>query len=83
MNYTTFEAEGGSRGGFNPISEDDPSGRVLVYINTPDLEKTLKKIEVEGGKVLLEGYDIPGIGTMATFNDPTGNIVALLQPLQE
>lgn len=83
MNYATFEAEGGSGGGFNPISDDYPAGRVLVYINTLDLQQTLEKIKAAGGSVLLEGYDIPGIGTMATFNDPTGNLVALLQPLQE
>jgi len=83
MNYATFETGGGSGGGFNPISEDFPAGRVLVYIHTPDLKETIKKIKAAGGSVLLEGYDIPGIGTMATFKDPTGNLVALLQPLRE
>jgi len=82
MDYATFEAEGGSGGGFNPISEDYPAGRVLVYINTPEIKETLEKIKAEGGTVLLDAYDIPGVGTMATFNDPTGNLVALLQPLQ-
>ncbi len=83
MNYAAFEAEGGSGGGFNPISGDYPAGRVLVYINTPDLDETLEKIKKAGGTVVLAGYDIPGVGRMATFNDPTGNLVALLQPLSE
>lgn len=81
MNYATFEAEGGSGGGFNPISDEYPAGRVLVYINTPDLKETLEKIRASGGTIVMESYEIPGIGTMATFNDPTGNLVALLQPL--
>jgi len=83
MNYATFGAESGSGGGFNPVSDDYPAGRVLVYINTPDLKETLEKIRAAGGTVLLEDYDIPGVGKMATFNDPTGNLVALLQPIME
>jgi len=81
MNYATFDGEGGSGGGFNPISEDYPAGRVLVYINTPNLQETLVKIKASGGTVLMDGFSIPGVGTMATFNDPTGNLVALLQTL--
>jgi predicted enzyme related to lactoylglutathione lyase len=82
MNYATFEAEGGSGGGFNPVSEDYPAGRVLVYINTLDLSETLEKIKKAGGVVLMERFDIPGVGKMATFTDPSGNFVALLQPNQ-
>ncbi len=83
MNYATFEAEGGTGGGFNPVSEESPAGSIMVYINTPDLDETLKKIRAAGGTILMDGYDIPGVGRMATFKDPTGNIVALLQPLME
>jgi predicted enzyme related to lactoylglutathione lyase len=81
MNYATFEAEGGSGGGFNPVTEDSPAGRVLVYINTPDLKDTVRKIKQAGGKIILESYEIPGVGFMATFLDPTENLVALLQPM--
>ena len=80
MNYTTFTAEGGSGGGFNPVSDDNPAGTVLVYINTPDLKESLEKVAANGGTVLMDGYEIPTVGTMATFKDPTGNVVALLQP---
>ncbi|MEJ2486574.1 MAG: hypothetical protein P8Y68_12645 [Anaerolineales bacterium] len=41
MNYTTFAAEGGTGGGFNPVSEENP------------------------------------------FKDPTGNLLALLEPVEE
>ena len=83
MNYATFEAEGGTGGGFSPVSEETLPGSTLVYINTPELEKTLQKIRSAGGTILLDGYDIAGVGRMATFRDPTGNVVALLQPLME
>jgi len=83
MNYTTFEAEGGTGGGFNPVSENNPAGTVLVYINTDNLEETLAKIEARGGKTLEPGFEIPTVGWMAVFQDPTGNKLALLKPMME
>lgn len=80
MNYTTFEAKPGTGGGFSPVSQGTPEGQVLVYINTPDLKETLEKIKANGGKVMLESMEIPTVGTMATFTDPSGNLVAVLQP---
>lgn len=83
MDYTTFEAEGGTGGGFNEVSEENPVGNVLLYINTPNLKESLEKIRANGGEVLLESYEIATVGTMATFRDPTGNLLALLEPLME
>lgn len=83
MDYSTFAAEGGSGGGFNKVGEDNPAGQILVYINTPDLKASREKIKQHGGTVVLESHEIPGVGTMATFKDPTGNLVALLQPADE
>jgi len=83
MNYITFSAEGGSGGGFNPVSEDNPVGNVLLYIHTSNLKDSLAKIKAHGGTVILESYEIPGVGTMATFKDPTGNLLALLEPTGE
>jgi hypothetical protein len=81
MNYHTFAAEGGSGGGFNPVTDDNPAGAIQVYINTPDLKASLEKVKANGGTVVMESYDIPTVGTMATFKDPTGNHMCLLQPL--
>jgi len=83
MNYTTFSSgEDAVGGGFSPVSEEYPTGTVMVYINTDNLEATIKKIEANGGKLVTGKYEIPGVGHMATFNDPTGNLVALLQPVE-
>ncbi|MFC2064094.1 VOC family protein [Chloroflexota bacterium] len=83
MNYATFTAEGGTGGGFNPISDTYPAGTMMIYINTSDLEQTLQKVKAAGGTIVLDGYDIPTVGRMATFKDPTGNVISLLQPLME
>ena len=79
MNYSTFAAEGGSPGGFNPVSDEYPAGSVTVYIGTPDLAASLEKVKANGGTVVMPFHEIPGVGTMATFKDPTGNLMALMQ----
>jgi predicted enzyme related to lactoylglutathione lyase len=81
MTYTTFETGEGVGGGFNPVREDNPPGTIMVYINTDNLEETLGKIKAAGGKVILESMEIPTVGTMAIFSDPTGNTLALQKPL--
>lgn len=80
MNYTTFEAKPGTGGGFSPVNQGTPEGQVLVYINTPDLKESLEKIKANGGTIVLESMEIPTVGIMATFTDPSGNLMALLQP---
>lgn len=83
LDYTMFETvEGGLGGGFSPISEDNPSGTVLVHIQTADIEGTLKEIEAFGGKAIVPKTEIPGTGWFALFIDPAGNKVGLYTPMQ-
>lgn len=80
MNYTTFTAEGGSPGGFNPITDTNPAGTITPYINTPDIADSIKKIKAAGGTVIMEPMEIPTVGHYSMFKDPSGNLMALLQP---
>jgi uncharacterized protein len=82
MNYATF-ATGKDEpgGGFNPVNPDTPAGTVMVYINTDDLDESLRKVQALGGRIVHPRMEIPGIGDFAIFSDLTGNKVALLQPL--
>jgi predicted enzyme related to lactoylglutathione lyase len=81
MDYSTWSgADDSVGGGFNKVSDENPAGTVIVYIHTDDLEASKAKIKEKGGTILLESYEIPTVGTMATFKDPTGNMLALLEP---
>jgi predicted enzyme related to lactoylglutathione lyase len=82
MNYTTFDTGQGVGGGFNPVKDDNLPGTIMVYINADNLDETLGKIKAAGGTVILESMDIPDVGTMAIFSDPTGNQLALLKPAE-
>lgn len=77
MNYTMWEMGDGSVGGFPQVSEHDPAGRVLVYIDSEDIEKDLENVVKLGGKVLRDKTEIPGMGWYGIFQDPTGNPLAL------
>lgn len=77
MNYTMWESGSGSYGGFPQVSDDNPVGRVMVYIHSDDIEADLKKVEKLGGKILQPKMEIPGTGWFGIFQDPTGNALAL------
>ena len=49
----------------------------LVYLNVADIDKTLQKIESNGGKTLLQKQSIGEYGFVAHFEDTEGNRVAL------
>lgn len=81
MNYATFQPSEGPGGGFNPVSEENPAGTVIVYLETDDIEADLKKVKELGGEVAVPKSDIPGMGWFAIFKDPTGNHVGLYTAL--
>ncbi len=78
MNYTMFgTGEGQLGGGFNPVSEGNPAGTVIVYIGTDDIDDSLKKVGAHGGSTLQPKTEIPGFGWFGLFRDPSGNVVGL------
>lgn len=83
MSYATFSTggEGEVGGGFAPIDENTPAGTITVYISTADILASMASIEANGGKILYPKTEIPTVGWFALFSDPSGNKLALLQPL--
>jgi predicted enzyme related to lactoylglutathione lyase len=77
MNYATFETGEGVGGGFNPVSDQNPAGSVVVYIGTDDIDASLAAVEKHGGKTVAPKGEIPGYGWFAIFLDPAGNLVGL------
>ncbi|MEW5941636.1 MAG: VOC family protein [Chloroflexota bacterium] len=77
FNYTMWEDGSGFGGGFNQASEENPLGKVLVYIHSDDIEADLKKAEKLGGKTVHPKMEIPGTGWFGIFEDPEGNRLAL------
>jgi uncharacterized protein len=71
---------GAINGGFFPKKPDWPAQYPSIVIGVDDIESAMRRVEQEGGKVLGEPMQIPGVGRYVSFFDTEGNRVSMLQP---
>jgi predicted enzyme related to lactoylglutathione lyase len=64
-------------GGIGAAQQGQPN--VTFYIQVDDLQAYLNKAEQLGGKMVVPPSPIPGVGSMAMFSDPDGNILGLFK----
>ncbi len=71
----------GIKGHIYPLSDEmEFNNRVSIFIQVDDLQTFLEKIENNGGKILVTPQVLPdGMGSIAMFLDPSGNVVGLHQ----
>lgn len=71
----------GIKGHIYPLSDEmEFNNRVSIFIQVDDLQTYLEKIENNGGKILVTPQVLPdGMGSIAMFLDPSGNVVGLHQ----
>jgi predicted enzyme related to lactoylglutathione lyase len=77
MNYTTLGIGNKETGLGIMNATDEAPGGVSFYIESTDLEGDLAAIVKKGGEVLMPRMDVEGVGSMAFFRDPAGNVLAL------
>lgn len=77
VDYHMFDVGNNMGGGFPAVSDTTRAGSTLVYVGTDDLDATLAKVKELGGTVLNPYIEVPNMGAMAIFSDPTGNVVGL------
>ena len=51
----------------------------LMYFSVPDVDATLKLAEEKGGSVVTPRTEVPNSVTFATFRDPEGNLIGLVE----
>jgi predicted enzyme related to lactoylglutathione lyase len=61
------------------MKKRDPKQPVVNSINVKDIDATIKAIETNGGKIVVPKGSIPGVGYLAYFTDPDGNIHGVIQ----
>ena len=61
------------------LASGDPVGAVVNTIGVADLDTTLQKVQENGGKVVQPRGPLQGTGWFASFEDPAGNKLGLLQ----
>ena len=77
--YTTLQAGGRSVGGACTPMLDGQPPHWNVYFNVESADETTARVGDLGGEVLAEPFEIPGVGRMATYADPTGVQFNVLQ----
>jgi|APFre7841882590_1041340.scaffolds.fasta_scaffold100167_1 predicted enzyme related to lactoylglutathione lyase len=74
---TGKEKEPGIDGGLSRRAEAEPS--TVNTIDVPSVDKFAKKVEANGGKIVRPKMAVPGVGWMAYFKDPEGNLWGIIE----
>ena len=70
--------EGGVGGGIMQTAGEMPPNYVMFYVSVDDLQAYLDKVRGLGGMTLVPPTAIPGgMGHIAVFQDPDGNVIGL------
>lgn len=72
---------GAINGGFYPKGDYGNAPHVVIAVD--NLEESITKVKQNGGQVLGESMDIPGVGKFIMIIDTEGNRVGMLQPLMD
>ncbi|WP_035799636.1 VOC family protein [Kitasatospora mediocidica] len=76
--YVGFEAEGQQIGLVPGGAQQGMTGPV-AYWHVPDIEAKLAEVTAAGGTLKEAAHDVGGGRLVATFTDPDGNVLGLLQ----
>jgi len=74
---TGNEKELGIDGGLSRRTESEPS--TVNTIDVPSIDEYIKKVESNGGTIVRPKQPVLGVGYMAYFKDPEGNISGMME----
>ena len=78
-------SDGGNAGGVLTLTDDMIAGGArpvwLGYIHCEDVDAKIEAIKADGGGVMMEAWDQPGVGRLAMVTDPAGAPFYLMDPL--
>jgi hypothetical protein len=73
------EGIGGGGGQLEPSDQ----GFVTIYVEVHDPQSILDQAVRGGAQVVLPVTEIPGVGDIARFRDPQGNVVGLVRSIAD
>ena len=74
---TGKENESGIDGGLSRRTEAYPS--TVNTIDVPSVDEYIMKVERAGGSIVRPKMAVPGVGWMAYFKDPEGNLFGMME----
>lgn len=72
--------DGRPMAGIGQAGPGSPYVGMVTYFRVPDLDAALARATELGGVRRMEPTEVPGMGRIAAFTDPTGNTVGLMGP---
>jgi len=78
-------SDGGNAGGVLTLTDEMCEGGArpiwLGYLHTGDVDAKIEAIKADGGKVMMEPWDQPGVGRLAMVTGPEGAPFYLMDPI--
>lgn len=74
---TTGKDEQGIDGGLSKRTEDGPN--TVNTIEVANIDEYIKKVEDNGGTITSPKHSVLGVGWMAYFKDPEGNMFGIME----
>ena len=78
-------SDGGNAGGVLTLTDEMRQGGArpiwLGYLHTSDVDAKVDAIKADGGKVMMEPWDQPGVGRLAMVTGPEGAPFYLMDPI--
>jgi predicted enzyme related to lactoylglutathione lyase len=71
--------EPGIDGGLSRKSETESTPSTVNTIDVPSVDEFSKKIEKNGGKIVMPKHAVPGVGWLVYIKDTEGNMFGMMQ----
>ena len=69
-------------GGIYQVEEgQEPS--MIIYLRVDDVDAKAREVEEHGGAVVTPPFDVPGLGRLCIFTDPSGQKFAMIRRVWE
>jgi uncharacterized protein len=78
--YTMVSPGKGTGGGIMKQMMPNTPSFWLSYVDVGDIGAATRKARSLGAQVMVDGKEIPGMGWLSIFTDPTGAVLGLWQP---
>ncbi len=75
---TGEKGEAGIDGGMGRRKESERAETVNT-VDVPSVDEFAKKVEANGGTVVVPKHAVPGVGWLVYFKDPEGNVWGMMQ----
>jgi uncharacterized protein len=78
--YRMLQLRGRNVAGLGPTQGEGQPAMWTTYVGTDDAEAVAARVREAGGQVIMEPFDVLGVGRMAVFSDPGGAFFSVWQP---